>query len=54
MRARAKPQASYAPEAARGRALLPAVKLVETFVEELVRWGTLMPPHAGRMAGRIL
>lgn len=53
MRARAKPQATYTADPAKGRALLPVVKQVETFVEELLQWRVLMPPYAARMTGEL-
>ena len=49
-RARAKPQAVYAP----GATLLPAVNMLKTFVAELLQWATLMPAFSVRLTGPIL
>ena len=51
MRARAKPQAAYNADPAKGRPLLPAAKAVEVFVEELLQWAALMPLFATRLTG---
>ena len=51
MRARAKPQAAYNADPAKGRPLLPAAKAAEVFVEELLQWAALMPLFATRLTG---
>ena len=51
MRARAKPQAAYNADPAKGRPLLPAAKAVEVFIEELLQWAALMPLFATRLTG---
>lgn len=50
-RARAKPQAVYDIDPAKGRPLLAVVRTVEAIVEELLQWAKLMPKFADRLIG---